>query len=56
MMKWQYKIELIKHLKAAEVKEKLDELGEQRWELVAIYDQWYFFKRPAGFTCEGCCD
>ena len=41
--KWEYKIVPLGTMKGAE----LDSLGNEGWELVAVYDDKLFFKRPA---------
>ena len=42
--KWEYKIVPLGTMKGAE----LDSLGNEGWELVAVYDDKLFFKRPVG--------
>jgi hypothetical protein len=41
-MKWEYKIE---PTKAAYVEKRLNELGSAGWELVAVTEFAYYFKR-----------
>jgi hypothetical protein len=44
--KWEYWVKEIKTVDANATKTLLDESGEDGWELVAVRNEFYYFKRP----------
>jgi hypothetical protein len=50
VLKWKYLVKEIRSVDANGTTQVLNELGENGWELIAVRDTFYFFKKPEQAT------